>query len=100
MMRRFLTWVAVLSFALPSVASAQVVVGIGAGLRSASLSIEDNDDDDLPDSRTGIGISGFVSIPNLARPRPLNLIYLDLEDANRTLDADTIRFRALDFDAY
>ena len=63
MMRRFLAWAAVLSFALPSVASAQVVVGIGAGLRSASLSIEDNDDDDLPDSRTGIGISGFVSIP-------------------------------------
>ena len=63
MMRRFLMWAVVLSFALPSVASAQVVVGIGAGLRSASLSLEDNNDDDLPDSRTGIGISGFVSIP-------------------------------------
>ena len=61
-MRRFLAWAVVLSLALPSVASAQVGVGVGGGLRSASLSIEDNDDD-LPDSRTGIGISGFVSIP-------------------------------------
>ncbi len=57
-MRRFLAWAVVLSFALPSVASAQVVVGIGAGLRSASLSIEDNDDD-LQDSPLTGSHDGF-----------------------------------------
>ena len=62
-MRRFLAWAAVLSFALPSVAASQVVVGLGGGLRSSSLSIDDAGDDDLNDSRTGIGVFGFVSIP-------------------------------------
>jgi GNAT superfamily N-acetyltransferase len=41
-----------------------------------------------------------VNIPVRFRPSPLNLIFLDLTGKGRTLDADKVRFRAIDFDAY
>jgi GNAT superfamily N-acetyltransferase len=42
---------------------------------------------------------GF-EIPMRFRPSPLNLIFLDLTQKGRALDPSTVRFRAVDFDAY
>jgi Outer membrane protein beta-barrel domain len=60
-MRKHLAWVVALTFALPSFAAAQTVVGASIGLGVASLSIDD-DDEDL-DSRKGINFGVFVGIP-------------------------------------
>jgi GNAT superfamily N-acetyltransferase len=42
----------------------------------------------------------FRTLPERLRPSPLNLIYKDLTGKRPTLDAQRLRFRALDFDAY
>ena len=57
-----LTVLTALTLALPVGIEAQTVLGFGGGFRSASISL-DPDDDDLADSRTGIGVFGFVGIP-------------------------------------
>jgi len=44
--------------------------------------------------------SMFYEIPQKMRPSPLNLIFKDLTGGNRILDAGTVKFRAIDFDAY
>ncbi|MAE95895.1 MAG: GNAT family N-acetyltransferase [Deltaproteobacteria bacterium] len=44
--------------------------------------------------------SSYFSLPMRLRPSPLNLIFRDLTGAGRRLDADRVRFAALDFDAY
>jgi len=42
--------------------------------------------------------SFYINIPTRFRPSPLNLIFKDLSGASRTLDADHVRFHAMDFD--
>lgn len=44
--------------------------------------------------------SAYVDIPMRLRPSPLNLIFRDLTGRGRELQAEAVRFRALDFDAY
>jgi hypothetical protein len=44
--------------------------------------------------------SMYYEIPQKMRPSPLNLIFKDLTDENRKLDANAVKFRAIDFDAY
>ncbi len=41
-----------------------------------------------------------LPIPKLLRPSPLNLIFRDIDGCLGQLDKETVRFRALDFDAY
>jgi hypothetical protein len=51
--------------------------------------------------RIGIRSIGYhINIPMRFRPSPLNLIFRDLTDGRRILDAPKVRFRAIDFDAY
>lgn len=40
----------------------------------------------------------YVDVPMRFRPSPLNLIFKDLTDQQRTLDASKTRFQAMDFD--
>ena len=40
----------------------------------------------------------YRNIPMRFRPSPLNLIFKDLTNTDRTLEADKVRFQALDFD--
>ena len=42
----------------------------------------------------------YFEIPQRMRPSPLNLIFKDITGNNRTLDANALKFRAIDFDAY
>lgn len=42
--------------------------------------------------------SAFANIPMRVRPAPLNLIFRDLTDEQRTLDPQLVRFQAMDFD--
>ncbi|MDW7761288.1 MAG: GNAT family N-acetyltransferase [Acidobacteriota bacterium] len=42
----------------------------------------------------------YFNFPKKLKPSPLNLIFKDLTDGNRTVDAETLRFMAIDFDAY
>ena len=42
--------------------------------------------------------SCYMNIPMRFRPSPLNLIFKDLSGQGRTLDADRVRFHAMDFD--
>ena len=44
--------------------------------------------------------SFYYEIPQKMRPSPLNLIFKDLTENNRTIDASAVKFRAIDFDAY
>lgn len=44
--------------------------------------------------------SSYLTLPMRLRPSPLHLIFRDLTGAERRLDADRVRFAALDFDAY
>jgi predicted N-acetyltransferase YhbS len=44
--------------------------------------------------------SRYYNVPIRFRPSPLNFIFLDLTEQKRVLNASTIRFEALDFDAY
>ncbi len=44
--------------------------------------------------------SRYYNVPIRFRPSPLNFIFLDLTEQKRKLNASTIRFEALDFDAY
>jgi len=44
--------------------------------------------------------SMYFDIPQKMRPSPLNLIFKDLRGGNIKLDASTVKFRAIDFDAY
>jgi GNAT superfamily N-acetyltransferase len=46
------------------------------------------------------GSPGGVRIPRRLRPSPLNFIFLDISGAGRVVAAETVRFRALDFDPY
>lgn len=45
-------------------------------------------------------IGASASLPRKLRPSPLNLIFKDLTDSGRTLDAENLLFEAVDFDAY
>jgi len=68
----------------------------------------------IPNEKVGFGMSLHIgldpswqqiqplhiNIPLRFRPSPLNLIFLDLTGKGRTLDAYSVRFRAIDFDAY
>jgi len=40
----------------------------------------------------------YVNIPMRLRPSPLNLIFKDLKGEGRTLNAENVRFQAIDFD--
>lgn len=42
----------------------------------------------------------WIGLPDFVRPSPLNLIYRDLRDPDRKLEAARVRFSAIDFDAY
>jgi len=42
----------------------------------------------------------YYDIPQKMRPSPLNLIFKDLTGSNRTINANAVKFRAIDFDAY
>jgi len=44
--------------------------------------------------------SRYYNVPIRFRPSPLNFIFLDLTEQKRRLNASSIRFEALDFDAY
>jgi len=44
--------------------------------------------------------SMYVSIPNVLRPSPLNLIFKDLNESGLKLNPDQIIFDCMDFDAY
>lgn len=72
---------------------------------------------DLPDNTINIGFkpiklwiginqniswrhSFYFDIPLRLRPSPLNLIFKDLTNQNRTLDFKKVQFNAFDFDAY
>ena len=44
--------------------------------------------------------SMYFEIPQKMRPSPLNLIFKDLTSENRILEANAVKFRAIDFDAY
>lgn len=42
----------------------------------------------------------YMDIPMWLRPSPLNLIFRDLTNRKRTLEAENVRFHAIDFDPY
>lgn len=44
--------------------------------------------------------SGFVDVPQVFRPSPLNFIFRSLTDVSQTLDPDSLHISFLDFDAY
>lgn len=44
--------------------------------------------------------SFYFDIPNKLRPSPLNFIFKDLTSANRKLNITSVKFSAIDFDAY
>lgn len=52
------------------------------------------------DARMDFSRTAFLNIPPKLRPAPLYLIYKSLAEERRTLDASTVVFQALDFDAY
>jgi GNAT superfamily N-acetyltransferase len=52
------------------------------------------------DANADWAVSRYGSLPMQLRPSPLNLVWKDLTGAGLRLDADTVRFDALDFDAY
>lgn len=52
------------------------------------------------DARMDFGRTAFLNIPRKLRPAPLYLIYRDLTGKSPKLDASTVVFQALDFDAY
>jgi predicted N-acetyltransferase YhbS len=52
------------------------------------------------DSSIKWGKSKYFEIPEKLRPSPLNLIFKDLLGNNMKLDAASVKFRAVDFDAY
>ncbi|MFZ1687629.1 MAG: hypothetical protein WAU70_09420, partial [Flavobacteriales bacterium] len=50
------------------------------------------------DSRIRWRFRPYINIPMRLRPSPLNLIFKDLTGKGRTLEADKVRFQAIDFD--
>ena len=50
------------------------------------------------DSRISWRFRPYINIPMRFRPSPLNLIFKDLTGQGRTLEAEKVRFQAIDFD--
>lgn len=104
------------NYTVSKISNGRQLILTSSGYAGVNVVMGEFDSGLLPDSlpRSSFGLSLHIgldpdwhkiqplhfNIPMRFRPSPLNLIFLDLTDGGRTLDARTVRFRAIDFDAY